>query len=39
MIDGRIALRKLPEKGPDAAFLRGMIGFAAQRLWSWRRAG
>jgi putative transposase len=32
MIDDRIALRELLEKGSDASFLREMTGFAAQRL-------
>jgi putative transposase len=32
MTDDRLALRELVEKGSDAAFLREMIGFAAQRL-------
>src|SRR5690606_20408747 len=32
MTDDKIALRALLEKGPDATFLREMIGFAAQRL-------
>ena len=32
MIDERIALRELLEKGSDATFLREMIGFAAHRL-------
>ncbi len=32
MADDKIALRALLEKGPDATFLREMIGFAADRL-------
>ena len=32
MTDDKIALRELLERGPDAGFLREMIGFAAQRL-------
>ena len=32
MTDDKIALRSLLEKGSEATFLRGMIGFAAQRL-------
>jgi transposase-like protein len=32
MTDDKISLRALLEKGSDAAFLREMIGFAAQRL-------
>ena len=32
MTDDKIALRALLEKGSDAAFLREMIGFAAERL-------
>jgi len=32
MTDDKIALRELLEKGPDATFLREMIGFVAQRL-------
>ena len=32
MTDDKIALRALLEKGSDTAFLREMIGFAAERL-------
>jgi hypothetical protein len=32
MADGQTALRELLGKGSDATFLRGAIGFAAQRL-------
>jgi hypothetical protein len=32
MTDARIDLREPLEKGADAALLRGMIGFGAQRL-------
>jgi hypothetical protein len=32
MTDDKIALRALLEKGSDMTFLRGMIGFAAERL-------
>jgi transposase-like protein len=32
MTDDRIALQALLEKGSDTTLLRGMIGFAAQRL-------
>ena len=32
MTDRRIALRKFLENGPDATFLREMVGFAAQWL-------
>ncbi|APG86899.1 transposase (plasmid) [Sinorhizobium americanum CCGM7] len=38
MADDMMNVRSLVEKSADADLLRGMIGFAAERLWSLRSA-